>query len=124
MLRRLALAVLSSLTLAALPAASRAACPPGPSPTAAVLGCGVRVSWPTISGADSYDLWRYPAAGGTGIRIATSIIGTSFTDTGVQPGHANFYRIASRDQNLHACPGGTGTEGPPSIVLTPLPMPA
>ena len=54
----------------------------------------VRVTWNGVSGATSYEVWRNTANNsGSASRIAASVSGTSYDDTGVTAGQTYYYWV-------------------------------
>ena len=76
--------------------------PPNGAPVAvtgvnATAGTGqVTVSWNAVSGATSYQLYRTANSGSeSATPSVTGISGTTFTDTGLNPGTTYYYRVAA-----------------------------
>jgi aryl-phospho-beta-D-glucosidase BglC (GH1 family) len=76
--------------------------PPNGAPVAvtgvtATAGTGqVTVSWNAVSGATSYQLYRTANSGSeSSTPSVTGLTGTTFTDTGLNPGTTYYYRVAA-----------------------------
>jgi hypothetical protein len=64
----------------------------------------VRVTWNAVSGATGYEVWRHTSSSSSSaIRIAYSVTGTSYDDTGAVSGQTYYYWI--RACNASVCSG-------------------
>lgn len=54
----------------------------------------IKLSWNTITGADSYDVWRSLAGAGTYAKIASAVRMTSYTDSSIDFGKDYSYQIS------------------------------
>jgi len=76
--------------------------------TATATGGHINLSWTTVSGATSYNLFRSTTPGGEGFSPqATGLTGTSWTDNGVSTGTTYYYMLAGINGNG---PGSRSTE--------------
>jgi outer membrane protein assembly factor BamB len=73
--------------------------PPPPTPTNLSATAGnaqATLSWSAASGATSYNLYRSTTAGGEGATpVATGIVSTSYTNTGLTNGTTYFFTVAA-----------------------------
>ena len=68
-----------------------------PSSLTAIAGpSSIALSWPSVSGAQAYNVYRATSSGGEGTTAyATNVPGTSYTDTFVEPGTTYYYEVTS-----------------------------
>src|SRR5262249_44973884 len=84
-------------------------CPAPASPAAPALGTPadrqVQVSWPSVPGAATYDVYRSFGAcpGSAWLPVATALATTSFLDTGVSGGAAYSYVVTAASDAAGAC---------------------
>jgi glycosidase len=73
--------------------------PPAPTLTLAGEGNGsLDVSWTTVSGAVSYDVWTSPVSGGGWVKASASpVTGTTYTVTGLDNGIATHVVVTATD---------------------------
>ena len=90
----------------------------------------VDLSWASVQGATSYDIFRGTTSGGQGAQpYRTGLVSTSFADTGLSSG-SYFYQVvavnsqdrSARSAEVSAVVGGTAPA--PSPAPTPAPSPA
>ena len=82
---------LTAAEIAAL--ATPPAAPAGLSATAG--NAQVALSWPVVSGVDSYSVKRAPSATGTYSTIASGLTTTNYTDTGLTNGTTYYYAVTA-----------------------------
>lgn len=77
----------------------------------------VDVSWSAVSGATSYDLYRFTGACYGSGTVVVSQAGTSYTDTGLTPSTQYSYYLIARDSACYspdgACASATSSGPPP-----------
>ena len=74
----------------------------------------VGLAWSGVAGAASYNVYRSPLSGGGWVKAnATSLSGTSFTDTGLSNAHTYYYIVRALDS--------AGNESGPSNQTSALP---
>ena len=61
----------------------------------AVSGLQISLGWTAASNATSYNVKRATASGGPYTTIATGVMGTSYTDTGLTAGAAYYYVVSA-----------------------------
>ena len=102
--------------------------------TAAGISGQVALTWPAVTGATSYNLYRSATSGGEGsVPIATGLTGTSYTNTGLASGKQYFYLLTAVNANgesalstevtniapVPTAPTGlTATSGNTQVILT------
>lgn len=64
------------------------------SPAAAGTSTNIGLTWTTVSGATSYNIWRSTTTGQE-LRYAAGVTGTSFTDYGITLGVTYYYKISA-----------------------------
>jgi pectate lyase/pectin methylesterase-like acyl-CoA thioesterase len=75
------------------------ALPAAPTGLAALANDGqITITWKAVLGADSYNVKRSETSGGTYVPVATNVVGTSFTDTGLTNGTAYYYVVSATNE--------------------------
>jgi glycosidase len=88
---------------------------PTAAPTASPAGDGdgtASISWSTVGGAASYEIFRSPVSGGGYVEVGTTT-DTTFTDTGLRNGEPEYYVVRTLDS--------AGNESDPSNEVQQLP---
>ena len=95
--------------------------PPAPTDLNAVAGFGiVQLTWDAMPGATSYTVYRGTNDSGEGTTpIATGIVGTTFTDTGLVNGQDYYYRVTA----VNSPQAGTSWESAESDEFAIMPNP-
>jgi fibronectin type 3 domain-containing protein len=62
---------------------------------AALSGTAINLSWDLVEGADGYRVYRSTLDGNYGSPLATVSGGTSWSDTGLDPGTAYYYKVGA-----------------------------
>jgi len=76
------------------PSCGTGAVPPAPTNLTANAGNGqVALSWTSAAGATSYTVWRSTTSGSGYVQIASGILTTSYTNTGLTNGNTYYYVV-------------------------------
>ncbi len=57
----------------------------------------INLSWDVVDGASGYDIYRSPVTGGGWVKVG-SVVGPTYTDTGLNNGQTYFYAVTSLDE--------------------------
>ncbi len=80
----------------------------------------VKLSWPSVSGATGYEIWRATSSSGTYTKISTTAgTSTSYSNTSLTAGVTYYYTVRALKTA-----GGATTNGPCSDVQHAVPLPA
>ncbi|MFA6165879.1 MAG: fibronectin type III domain-containing protein, partial [Gemmatimonadaceae bacterium] len=108
-------------TYAILKKAAPPSAPSAPSVGSATTSA-LTVSWPAVSGATSYDVYRATSSTGT-YSLITSPTGTSYTDTGLSASTTYYYKVAACSSagcsSLSAFGSGTTSAPPVAVPAAP-----
>jgi prepilin-type processing-associated H-X9-DG protein len=112
----LALAILSSNVRPAM-----AQAPATPTGLSATAGDGqVALTWNTVTGATSYNVYRGTAAGQeSATPIATGVAGPAYTDTGLTDGATYYYKVTAVNANGESGKSGEAVATPQGSLPTP-----
>lgn len=77
----------------------------------------MRLVWPELSAADSYEVWRSNQIGGTYRQISGTLAANQFTDRQVVPGTTYYYRVRPSIENALTS-GPTGGAASPFAAYT------
>src|SRR5205814_1669759 len=89
--------------------------PPPASPTnlTVTLSSGsVLLSWTSSAGAGGYNVYRATAPGGPFVALASSIGGTSYTDSSASPGTTYYYSVTAVNSAGESAPSAIGSVTP------------
>jgi fibronectin type 3 domain-containing protein len=78
----------------------------------------ITLGWAETTGATTYNIKRASSSGGPYTTIATNVLGTSFTDTGLSNGIGYYYVISATNNS-----GTSADSGQSAAVTAPLPSP-
>ncbi|HEX5398489.1 MAG TPA: hypothetical protein VFY06_05510, partial [Verrucomicrobiae bacterium] len=93
--------------------------PPGL--TAVAGDAQVALSWPSVSGATSYNLKRATSSGGPYI-ILTNVTTTGYTNTGLLNGSAYYYVVSALNiagESTNSVEASATPEAPPNLAISP-----